>query len=263
MGTPDRMCSPNRGHRYEITVELKTPVRLTSEEQSAALRIVVAELERDLQYRELERLGADDSAAMAVTDRFGLARWVRATIARRLADGMDQNTFAYGSRPTPKAPAPPSSSRPEQRPTPRDRGGPDPRSAGVVQHLDQPARRGNGTGLLIVLRAGGLQQALPRSHGRPTAQKCPSITFRHPAPDAVLDALVQGVGQAFGAHGAAGTHGLRPILGGSHDEQFVRVGTLAQPAFAPVGIRYHLGTVPSPIRPAATPGYMRQSRDST
>jgi hypothetical protein len=85
------MCSPDRGHRYEITVELKTPVTLTSEEQSAALRIVVAELERDLQYRELERLGADDSAAMAVTDRFGLARWVHATIARRLADGMDQH----------------------------------------------------------------------------------------------------------------------------------------------------------------------------
>lgn len=90
-GTPDHTCSPDRGHRYEITVELRTPVTLTSEEQSAALRIVVAELERDLQYRELERLGADRGAAIVVTDRFGLARWVHATIARRLADGMDQH----------------------------------------------------------------------------------------------------------------------------------------------------------------------------
>lgn len=54
------------------------------------LRTVVAELERDLQYRELERLGADDSAAATVADRFGLARWVHAAIVHRLADGMDQ-----------------------------------------------------------------------------------------------------------------------------------------------------------------------------
>lgn len=89
-GTPDHRCSPDRGHRYEVSVELKTPVTLTSEEQTAVLRTVVAELERDLQYRELERLGADDSAAATVADRFGLARWVHAAIGHRLADGMDQ-----------------------------------------------------------------------------------------------------------------------------------------------------------------------------
>ncbi len=101
---------------------------------------------------------------------------------------------------------------------------------------------------MLVLQAGCSQEALPRRNGRPAAQGRPSLTFGHTAPDAVLDALVQGVGQAFGAHGAAGTHSLRPVSRSSLDEQFVRVGALAQPAVAPAGIRYRLGTVPSCTR---------------
>ncbi|MEU0110647.1 hypothetical protein ABZ313_35525 [Streptomyces sp. NPDC006251] len=89
-GPADHVCSPDRGHPYDVTVELTTPVTLTSEDQTHALRVVVAELERDLQYRELERLGADETPAVTVADRFDLARWVHATIGRRLADGMDQ-----------------------------------------------------------------------------------------------------------------------------------------------------------------------------
>ncbi|NUL24927.1 hypothetical protein [Streptomyces lunaelactis] len=86
--TPGHRCSPDRRHSYEVTVELKAPVTLATEDQTMALRIAVSELERDLQYRELERLGTDDEFGVAVDNRFGLAQWVHATIAHRLADGM-------------------------------------------------------------------------------------------------------------------------------------------------------------------------------
>ncbi|MFF4205571.1 hypothetical protein ACFYZ8_33540 [Streptomyces sp. NPDC001668] len=78
------VCSPDRGHRYDVTVELVAPARLMSDEQTTTLKTVVAELDRDLQYREVERLDAD--RALATLD--DLARWVHAAVTARLADGL-------------------------------------------------------------------------------------------------------------------------------------------------------------------------------
>lgn len=80
-------CSPDRRHAYHLTVELTAPVALLTEDQTMALRTAVAELERDLQYRELERLGENDPDR-AVNNAYRLARWVHGTIAGRLADGL-------------------------------------------------------------------------------------------------------------------------------------------------------------------------------
>ncbi|MCX4818059.1 hypothetical protein OG601_46670 [Streptomyces sp. NBC_01239] len=78
-------CGPASPAGCEVVqARRKTPVTLTSEEQSAALRIVVAELERVI-------CSTGSSNASALADRFGPARWVHATIARSLADGMDQH----------------------------------------------------------------------------------------------------------------------------------------------------------------------------
>ncbi|MGW0827134.1 hypothetical protein [Streptomyces sp. NPDC002845] len=77
------LCSPDRGHRYDVTVELTAPVRLMNDDQTAALKTVVAELARDLQYREVERLG---DGGLANLDDF--AQWVHTAVAARLADGL-------------------------------------------------------------------------------------------------------------------------------------------------------------------------------
>jgi hypothetical protein len=76
-------CSPDRGHPYDVTVELTGPVRLMSDNQTTVLKTVVAELDRDLQHRELERIG---DAGLVTLDDF--ARWVHATVAARLADEL-------------------------------------------------------------------------------------------------------------------------------------------------------------------------------
>ncbi|MEU9334151.1 hypothetical protein AB0D49_13480 [Streptomyces sp. NPDC048290] len=76
-------CSPDRGHEYHVAVELTTEVADASDDEAMVLRTVVAELERDLQYRELGRLGHEPRPS---ADRFVLARWVHATITQRLAD---------------------------------------------------------------------------------------------------------------------------------------------------------------------------------
>jgi len=77
------VCSPDRGHGYDVTVELTAPVRLVNDDQTTALKVVVAELERDLQYREVEQLG---EGGLVTLD--GFARWIHAAVAARLADGL-------------------------------------------------------------------------------------------------------------------------------------------------------------------------------
>lgn len=83
-GAPaDHACSSDRGHAYDVTVELTSPMRLMSDDQTMALKTVVAELDRDVQHRELEDIG---EGGLASLDDF--ARWVHATVAARLADGL-------------------------------------------------------------------------------------------------------------------------------------------------------------------------------
>jgi hypothetical protein len=68
-----------------------------------------------------------------------------------------------------------------------------------------------------------LEQVAPRGDIRTTAEQCATLTLGHTAPDAELDAVVESIGQAVGAHDATGANGLGPVLGGSLDEQGVRV----------------------------------------
>jgi hypothetical protein len=79
------ICSADRGHAYDITVQLTAPVRLLPDEQAAALKTVISELERDLQFRELERIGSGDLRTLA-----GLAGWIHGTVAARMADGLGE-----------------------------------------------------------------------------------------------------------------------------------------------------------------------------
>ena len=69
----------------------------------------------------------------------------------------------------------------------------------------------------------GLEQVAPRGDIRTTAEQCAALALSHAAPHAELDAVVEGIGQAVGAHDATGANGLGPVLGGSLDEQGVRV----------------------------------------
>ncbi len=70
------------------------------------------------------------------------------------------------------------------------------RSAGLVQHQGAVLSRDGGMDLLLMLHAGCLQETTPRRHGRPATKERPTLAFGHPAPNAMLDAVVQGVGQA-------------------------------------------------------------------
>ena len=75
----------------------------------------------------------------------------------------------------------------------------------------------------LVLVAGGLEQPPPGRDVRPAAQQRPALALGHAAPDAELDPVVQGVGQALGAHRAAHADGLGAVLRGPLHEQRVRV----------------------------------------
>ena len=55
-----------------------------------------------------------------------------------------------------------------------------------------------------------------------------TLTLRHPAPDAELDAVVQGVGAALGDNRAVATNHGRFALRGSAHEQLVGIRRTAQ-----------------------------------
>ncbi|MFF7098121.1 hypothetical protein ACFY9A_37915 [Streptomyces rubradiris] len=88
------VCSPDRGHDYHVTVELTAPAHLVTDDQTVALKTVVAELERDLQHRELERVG--DGGLATLDD---LARWVHTTVAHRLAAGLRDHLVVRAEAP--------------------------------------------------------------------------------------------------------------------------------------------------------------------
>ena len=103
----------------------------------------------------------------------------------------------------------------------------------------------------LVLVAGGLEQGAPRRDVRTAAQQRPALTLGHAAPDAELDPVVQGVGQALGAHGAAHAHGLGPVLRCPLHEQRVRVAGPACPPRRPVVYPRHRWTVLTRAVPGA------------
>ncbi|MFJ9893482.1 hypothetical protein ACIQPR_09120 [Streptomyces sp. NPDC091280] len=97
---PGRVCSDDRGHAYGITVELTAPVRLVTDEQAAALKTVVGELERDVQFQELERIGCGDLKTPAGP---GPSLRSRAAVIARSADS---GTTAFGQDPATDRPFP-------------------------------------------------------------------------------------------------------------------------------------------------------------
>ena len=106
--------------------------------------------------------------------------------------------------------------------------------------VSRPSQLGGGVGSAsdlqdaLVLGARGLEQPPPGDHVRPAAQQGAALTLGHPAPDAELDAVVERVGQALGAHRAAHADGLGPVLGSALDEQGVRVRGAARATGRPV-----------------------------
>ena len=95
-----------------------------------------------------------------------------------------------------------------------------------------------------VVGAGLLEQAGPGPHVRPALEQGPALALGHPAPHAVLDPVVEGVGQALGAHDAALADDLGLVLGGPLHEQLVGVAGAARAPVVPV-----LHHVPPATRP--------------
>src|SRR4051794_8161530 len=88
--------------------------------------------------------------------------------------------------------------------------------------------------LLLVLGLGRLEQAPPGLHVRPALEQGPALALGHPTPDAELDPVVQGVGQALGADDTGHADLLGPVLLSSLDEQRIGVGCAACPSAGPV-----------------------------
>ena len=84
---------------------------------------------------------------------------------------------------------------------------------------------------LAWLRAGRVQRPDVRGVA---AQQRPALPLGHPAPDPELGAVVEGVREALGDHGAALAHRLGRALGLALDEQGVGVGAGAASQWRPV-----------------------------
>ena len=95
------------------------------------------------------------------------------------------------------------------------------RLAGIPPHRSGVRRRRRRSCRLLVLGLSGLEEPAPRDDVGTLAEDGPALTLGHAAPDAPLDLVVEGLGEALGLHGAAGAHLLRPVLRGATDEELV------------------------------------------
>ncbi len=87
---------------------------------------------------------------------------------------------------------------------------------------------------VLVLVARGLEQVPPRGDVRAAAQQGAAFALGHAPPDTELDPVVEGVGEALGAHRTPAADRLGAVLGRPLDEQFVRVSRLAGRPRTPV-----------------------------
>jgi len=71
------------------------------------------------------------------------------------------------------------------------------------------------------------------------AQQGPALALGEAAPHAELDAMVEGVGEALGAHRAAQAHGLGAVLGRALDEEAVGVRPAAGRVDGPIVDPHH------------------------
>src|SRR5690606_21100336 len=83
----------------------------------------------------------------------------------------------------------------------------------------------------------------------------PPFPLGHPTPDAVLDAVIERMSQALGAHRTARAHGLGLVLCRALDEQLVWVSGAAGRSLTPdlLVIPDHPDAVLSPVRQSALP----------
>ncbi len=70
----------------------------------------------------------------------------------------------------------------------------------------------------------------------PSPQKSSAFPFGHTSPDSEFDSVVKGVSEAFGTNGASEASGLDAILGGTLNEEIVRVQITAGRVRGPVAI---------------------------
>ena len=84
-----------------------------------------------------------------------------------------------------------------------------------------------------------LEQTTPRGHVRTLAEQRTALTLGHAAPHAPLDLVVEGLGEALGAHRAPGAQLLGAVLGSAPDEQLVGPGLVAQSLGRPVVVPRH------------------------
>src|ERR1700754_2692540 len=98
---------------------------------------------------------------------------------------------------------------------------------------------------------------------RVAAQQRSPLSFRHASPDAELDPVVQGVGEAFVAYRAAAADPLRHVLLGALHEKRVRVATLTRRHAGPVADHPHLYTSPLALPPGRPPAHVPQAAQTS
>ena len=86
----------------------------------------------------------------------------------------------------------------------------------------------------------GGEEVGPGNHLGVLLEQCAALALGHAAPHTELDAVVEGVGAAFGDHRAVPADHCGFALGGAADEQFVGVGLpatgLGNPGDAGLGL---------------------------
>src|SRR6185437_8034666 len=89
----------------------------------------------------------------------------------------------------------------------------------------------------------GGEEVGPGNHFGVLLEQCATLALGHTAPDAELDAVVEGVGAAFEDHRAVPADHCGFALGGAADEQFVGVGLPAACLGNPRDSSLSLGTL--------------------
>ena len=106
-----------------------------------------------------------------------------------------------------------------------------------------------------------LEQATPRGDVRATTQQRTALALGHATPDAPLDLVVERLGEALGAHRAAGAHLLGAVLRRASHEQLIRSRLVAQCLDGPVFVPHRPSSLPRRAHlPAGRPSQSPRKR---
>src|SRR6185437_2705048 len=103
--------------------------------------------------------------------------------------------------------------------------------------------------VLLIAVHRGLEHLAPAGHLRVAAQQRPPFALRHAAPHTELDAVVEGIGEAFVPNWAAAANPLRHVLLGALHEERVRVAIATCRHTRPVDDHGHISTSPLGLLP--------------